>query len=343
MKLYIHFGINKTASSFLQTICAQNRSYLQESGYYFPRGDREKDLINGRISPGNTQQLDKFLVQGNAEKVSDVLRVWRKEGQNIGCDKVLISGESLINAFARKKCLEKLCRAAKSEGFEELSALAFLRDPVEHCLSTYKHRAKRGTIPDFEAWVKADYETMVVLQGFIIHFRDFDIDWNLRKYSKDANKMAKAFFIDWLDLEVPSYRKDQRVNSSLSLSELLVIRQFGNEDKKVLPFLYDAFTRLASLDKSVDKALLTSHKQIIYDHLSNYSDLIALINQHLPEEEQLLLKGPDPNGSPADHETASLSLTQLQAIAGAVRKSYTFRSRLRGQAKWAYQLLRKLT
>ena len=111
----------------------------------------EKEMMKGLISPGNGNGLVDFVKTGNEKGIANLLMKWKKEAETRNCDKVLISAESLIHAFIRPNALESLVRIANKLGFTNISALAYFRDMDDHCLSTYKHRAKRGTIASFEA------------------------------------------------------------------------------------------------------------------------------------------------------------------------------------------------
>ena len=62
MKLYLHIGTEKTASSFVQTTFARNRDWLSSLGVFYPKGGkRENDMMAGLISPGNAKDLTILL------------------------------------------------------------------------------------------------------------------------------------------------------------------------------------------------------------------------------------------------------------------------------------------
>src|SRR5690606_28966217 len=131
-------------------------------------------------------------------------------------------------------------------GIHEVHCFGFLRDPVDHCLSTFKHRAKMGTIPDFEGWLRTRYETMDVLSHFLGLVPQYKFHWVFRKYSQRSSFMAKAFFDQWLKVASPDLPSAARINSSLTLSEILFIQQLSMENSDAVPILYDKLIKLTS-------------------------------------------------------------------------------------------------
>ncbi len=165
MKLFIHFGIYKAGSSYLQYVLANSRTYLLDKGIYFPNSLQDKKMLQGLISPGNADGLEEVLKVKNEKGLQRLLRQWIEAAEKKQCDRVLLSAEALVHQLAKKDTLEFLEKVTKDSGYTEIHAMGFFRDLTEHALSTYKHRAKSGKIPDYETWVKEVYETPQLLRA----------------------------------------------------------------------------------------------------------------------------------------------------------------------------------
>lgn len=340
MNLYIHFGIYKTGSSFLQTMCGRNRELLEKSGYYFPKSTREKDLLAGRISPGNGNGISVLLKNGDQEKISSLVGEWASEAIARRCNKILISAEAIIHPISTHKGLDTLIKAVEQNGIEKIRAFGYFRDLTDHCLSTYKHRAKRGTIPDFEAWVANSYETVSVLKKFLQVFKKYPIEWKFRKYSKNANFMATSFFQDWLKIDVlPPIPEKKQINISLSLSELLLIQQIAHVTPSLVSLVYQELIAIHGKDKADDNVLENAYRQIIGIHLSRGNEVIEALNILLPETEQLQ-PIPKQNQNSAILEEASLTKMQMQGLAQALKKAQNPKHQLIFLAKQIYRKLR---
>lgn len=321
MELYLHIGIYKTGSSFLQTMCGRNRSLLQQYGYYFPTSEREADLMAGRISPGNAQGLVAFLKQGDVAKTTALLERWTQEAEAISCDKILISAEALIHPLATAVGTQPLVQAVQTLGIELVKCLGFFRDPLDHCLSTYKHRAKGGAIADFPEWVEQHYETMEVLNQFHGVYRQFPITWSFRKYNQDGEVMARAFFSDWLGIDTPALSESKEINVSLNLSELLTIQQLASANPDWIPHISHAFMGIPRDAKANDRDLEKVYLLIIGEKLQHYNGFIHAWNQLMPPLEKLSGFAAAPGADSVIREEVTLSKAQLRALAEGIQKA----------------------
>jgi hypothetical protein len=344
MHLYIHFGIYKTGSSFLQTICARNRQLLQESGYYFPESERESDMLAGRVSPGNAWDLAYLLKAGDLQKTILRLQNWEKVALRKKCDKILLSTESIIHAFAAPKGLETLFNAIAKTGITQVSAFGFFRDFVDHCLSTYKHRAKRGKIPDFTNWVRDTYETPRVLENFLKVFQQYPVDWHFRKYYRDGVQMAQAFFEDWLKVPLPAIPEQQSVNPSLTLSELQFIRYLHATHPQVIPHVYQRLLALPKSFKQKDADLERQYREQALHSLKKWQPTIDRLNGYLPEKD-LLNNLPEAQEVGIDQESVSLSFSewQLQMMCMGLADAGNWQVQLKQMLQQIYRWIKAIT
>jgi hypothetical protein len=209
MKLYIHFGIYKAGSSYIQYICANERAYLNANSIYFPRSTEDEKMKKGLISKGNADVLDLEMKAEDESKITMILKQWYEEAERMNCKAVLISAEALVHQLAIQNRLDKIIVSAESIGFTKIMAMGFFRDLADHALSTYKHRAKSGRIPDYMHWVSQVYETPKLFENLSqVMTSDHGIEWTLRKFQKDSDFLKAAFFKDWLRIEVPNFQPD---------------------------------------------------------------------------------------------------------------------------------------
>lgn len=257
MVLYIHFGIYKAGSSYIQYYCANNKYYLLENNIYFPPSDQDEKMKAGLISAGNALRLSKALKTSDQKKIEAVLTDWYSGAVKHNTDSVLISSEALVHDLAIKNKIELLINLCHKTGFTEIKAMGFFRDLADHALSTYKHRAKTGRHPDYEHWIKHNYETPELLKNLAqtVEATEKKIEWNLRKFQKDSEFLKQAFFEDWLGIASPVFNEKPTVNESLTLSEVKLM----NHLKKTHPFSIDYFVNgfkaLSKQQKAKDKDL----------------------------------------------------------------------------------------
>lgn len=310
MDIYLHFGVYKTGSSFLQSLCSINRSFLIEQGIYFPTSAREADMLAGRISPGNGKVLAELLKAGQDAQLEKTLRSWKTLAQGEKCNKLLISSEWLTHTFADQEQLQRLIELTEKVGIRQCFALGFVRAPVDHVLSTFKHRAKKGQIDDFQQWLRKEYQFTNVLQRFLTHFQETPIHWTFRRYEKNSEYLAQAFFVDWLKTTSPGIPKRESVNSSLTLSELSVIRLC----REVIPSvnLQQAFNKLKPHEKAADKTLEKTYRQRIIQHLHADEVIYQELNRHLAADEQLDLIEP---ATETVDQSATTEITKEVAVA----------------------------
>jgi len=285
--LYLHCGYHKTGSSFLQMLFARNRQLLEKKNIFYPFSADEVDMLQGKISPGNGAELSDSLTSANQDMTADILQQDLMKALEKSCTALLYSSELLFHAFAKEKALLRLCDAAEKNGIEAIKALVYFRDPVSHALSTYKHRAKNGDYADFQYWISNSYETMELLSKFSEYHSEYPVTWTCRKYQSDSIFMAESAFEDWLEIQVPRIPDNDKVNSSLTLSEIRLIQVLKNNFSETIPFVREELIQINKEDKSDSDALNQVYQLIANQVLNRYRGLINSINEFLPIGEKL--------------------------------------------------------
>lgn len=214
--IYIHIGHGKTGSSFLQSALALSTEALERNGFVYPIDeDTAEKARAGQITGGNLY----------APKASDedILRMARQAAGR----KLLISGESMFSFFARpkRKFLNNLPELLPGV---PLYVICYLRDPVDHAVSAYHQRIKRGgytgTLADHLTTHSHPERTTAALTAL----KALGAKVTVLNYSRHRDDLLDTFGA-WLGLPEGSLTAPERgeVNRSLTLSELELQRLFN--------------------------------------------------------------------------------------------------------------------
>src|SRR5690625_5294909 len=123
--LFLHIGHGKTGSSYLQSSFARSAGALRAAGVAYPLPRDAEAAAAGSISSGN---IRRFL-----------------EYQEAGDKNLFFSGEGFFGHFIRKPGQAIIKRRISDVSPDKISVLLFIRDPVEHCCSSYQQIIKRRT------------------------------------------------------------------------------------------------------------------------------------------------------------------------------------------------------
>ncbi|MFT4848926.1 MAG: hypothetical protein ACI83B_001464 [Sediminicola sp.] len=286
MKLLIHFGIYKAGSSYIQYICANQRDYLIDNNIYFPESKEDTKMKDGVISKGNADGLDSALKKEDDAKVHGILQKWCKTALVRKCNTVLISAEALVHQLAMQNRLDLIMNNANSIGYTEIKAMGFFRDLADHALSTYKHRAKSGAIPNYVDWVSKVYETPKLIENLShVIAKNKDIQWTLRKFQKDSDFLKQAFFTDWLGLRIPKFKTRPNINESITLSEVKAMNHIRKTYPAVTDYFCEELKALPKKAKAPDTALNQYVMNVFIIQLTPFSELLNQINIYFVNNE----------------------------------------------------------
>ncbi|HKL20977.1 MAG TPA: hypothetical protein VJ904_04180, partial [Tichowtungia sp.] len=94
------------------------------------------------------------------------------------------------------------------------------------------------------------------------------------------------FFEDWLGVPVPEGASNQRVNPSLSLSELVLLRKLNVYHPGLVPYLYDRLLEIP-VDKKLEGTDMRDHAQrAAVQTVARHADEWAHWNKMLPPDER---------------------------------------------------------
>ena len=311
MKFLLHIGSPKAGSSFLQTLCALSRAELAAAGVFFPHGTAhdEAAMQQGRISGGNAWALARQISAGRWTEVEHSLTRASKTAAAQNCDRVLLSSEWLLGSLAHGKRLEEFVAVLRQSGGHTLELFLLLREPVGQLISHYRHRAKSGALYDLKTWTERDYLLPSRLGSIRRQLEATGVAITVRAYSKAPGVLQQMFFSDWLGVPLPTQASDQLVNPSLSLSELVLLRQLRAKHPGLVPFLYERLSAVDPALKSEVPAMQDYAHRVASRAVAQYAEEWHYWNAVLPENERFDIHGPD---QPAGPEPAELLLSAAQ-------------------------------
>jgi hypothetical protein len=321
MKLYLHIGTEKTGSSFLQSLIYFNKEFLQRNHYIFIPKDyiQDKKMSKGVISGGNGVELYNLLESKNNNKIFDYLTDIKTKALECQCESILISNENLFRVIGRHFItFFSFCDNLKIN----VEMCLFLREPLSHIISMYKHRNKNGKYSNFNFWIK-NYTTIFDLEVFnkeIIQNSKLD---NLKvfMYEKETS-IEKSFFQDFLGIEIENLVVEHKnVNTSLTFSEISVLQNVYQKDILFAEKLSLSFRSIISSKKAQDsEGLVSYHEDIAIDYVINNFNRISklycffgkniLSKDELAEMKYLLEK----NAKKINDSSCTLSIKQIEAI-----------------------------
>lgn len=314
MKLLLHIGTEKTGSSFLQKACATNRRFLTNSGVDFPNaGLDEQRLLTESISPGNARALKELVEGRHWEQVSNWLATRVAAARSSGCSRLLLSNENLLVALSGREQLCNFETAARSSGIREISILLVIRNPVDQAVSLFKHRSKNGRAGEIKQWIRTGYDLPIHLGAFLAQADGLHTDLHIRKYLRQTDALLTVFFEDWLALEAPPEVREKRVNESLSLSEIHVLRAVALSAPHLVSNVHRKLSAIPREMKARDTHLENLARHSVATFLSTFDELWIDLSDRLAKDGGLELPKDNIDGVVAE-DHISLSKQQINTI-----------------------------
>ena len=279
-------------------------------------------MRDGLVSAGNGFSFSEVLHAQVPNNANDIIRRWARRCEINEFSNLLITSELLLPQLSRAKTVDFVINGFYEAGFKQLHFLLILRDPVDQCLSLYKHRAKRGTAGDIATWCASCYHVPAHLAGFRKQAEAFGAKVTVQPYSRAPGRLESQFFEDWLGVPVPQVRVPKTINPSLMLSELALLRQVAETRPALVDSLYEALVALDPKDK-VQGAELEAYARAVATHaVAQHAEEWAAWNRYLPADAQLAIPEPlDQLPSPPDE--VGFSEAQVMVLADVLGRSAT--------------------
>ncbi len=322
MRLFLHAGTEKTGSSHIQTLCVNGRKHLESGGIWFPDGipRHEKRMRAGLVSAGNAFVISERARDGDHTSVRAELARHRDTAQSRGCAAVFLSSELLLPYCSAPGTWQRLFADCRQAGFDSLSVLLVLRDPVNQLISLFKHRSRGGTAGDIESWVTEGYRLPYDLHRLREQVDDANVALVARGYSRGSGALERLFFDDWLDVPSPEVDLPAMVNPSLTLSELALMRRMAERRPELVAPLYDALVAVPALDKVQGRGLEAHARCVAARAVASHAEEWAAWNALLPESERLVV--PQAEGEiPVEPREIAFSKEQMDALMGFLAES----------------------
>lgn len=138
MKLVVHAGTHKTATTAFQMFCWSARLVFAESGFYYP------DLKYGSVDVFQHSPLVWSLQEGRRLDVFKILCNFYQNAVSLGCHSVLISGEDFENFLIDSAAQLQFEQMLYDAGFDDLEWVIVRREPLDYFQSLYSELSKHG-------------------------------------------------------------------------------------------------------------------------------------------------------------------------------------------------------
>lgn len=337
MQWYFFIGTEKTGSSHLQSVLALSRSQLSAARVAFPPGTPhdERCMARGEISAGNGRQFASALQRGDLAAARAQLIQAARHAEQAGSDRVVVACEWLTAVLAEPRALEHCLTLLEEVGATSVSMLLVLRDPLEQCLSLYKHRAKRGTAGDIDTWVeRGGYQLPADLASLREQLDDRGVELVVRRYDREPGWLDRIFFEEWLGVPTPQITLPGSVNPSLTLSELVLVRQMAETRPALVGPLFDALAAVPTREKVQGAALEAYARAVAARAVAAHAEEWQAWNALLPEGEALAIPEVPAELPPRPRELG-LSERQLQVVSQLLADAATpqFQARVLWQSR----------
>jgi hypothetical protein len=316
MKLFLHAGTEKTGSSHIQTQCVNGREQLQDSGIWFPEGipRHERRMQAGLVSAGNAFAISERGREGDHDGVLAELIRHRKTAQSHNCRAVFLTSELLLPYCANDDAWLGLFENCRRSGFDSVSTLVILRDPVDQLISLYKHRARSGKAGRLNDWVSEGYRLPGDLEQLRKQAGVDGVELTARGYTRRPGGLEDIFFRDWLNIQPPNSTTDGEVNPSLSLSELELIRLIQARRPELVTPLFEKLVAVPRSSKSQSGVVERYARALAELEAWRSREEWHEWNKLLPEHEKLRVPEAEPT-LPSQAIEATFSHLQVKAIA----------------------------
>lgn len=281
LNFYLHIGTEKTGSSFIQSLIYYNRQILLSHNIFAPKDKFEDIQIpKGQVSGGNGFEFYNLLKDKKLKRAYNYLYLQKKKAKSIDCKAILISNENLFRVLAEN--FDFLMSSFEKLGFK-LKLCLFLRDPLDHIISMYKHRNKHGKHQNFKQWLYHDYSTIKDLEIFRNKLKHSHLNYDKMVFLYEKPISLKIlFFENFIGIKTHNFIKiNKSVNKSLTLSEIFFLKTLYKPNFNLRYKLSLSLQNLEQNSKANDTSvLLQQHNKIIWEYLIKHRSLIKNVYEY---------------------------------------------------------------
>jgi len=248
MKLLIHIGTQKTATTSIQQFCVLNRGLLKSCGYLYPKNNTHPFLFNF---------LAKQLARGEQERVARYLQKICAEGQREKCHTVIISAESFyaMSAFLlppreesraseywqiEARLIEQLYKCC--DGYDDIKIACYLRPQDDFAASFYNQIIKISHYFDetYKEFIERDKRIFDYERHIQLWEKNFGVDSiSIRNFLACKGNIVEDFFENFLEMDVYCKANKMECRSNLRLNrDVLEFKRIFNSTKPDMPLAY---------------------------------------------------------------------------------------------------------
>lgn len=311
-RLLLHIGHSKTGTSFLQALLRENRSALARYGYNYPSPTwREAEEDNAEVGQGNG-----LVAAQSPAAMQALLRDHPLPDQGL-----VLSSEEFFPQLATASNPALLGQLAREAGYDGVSILLAIRDPVSHAASLWMQYVKRsgGTAP-LERFFELYSVPELVLRFLDAYDDQPNISIKLFNYSRHKTQLTDHL-AGWLGIVATNLKapKAATINRGLTAAETVLQLALNTEIGRRGRVLSDA---LCSMLPDIKADALYPEKNVQTAMLNRLSPTLARINSRIQTGEHYQVALHEPQALIRRNEANSLSpfkLTQSQLkVVGAV-------------------------
>lgn len=268
MKIYIHAGLNKTGSSYLQEMFFANADALQREGIAYYGGERPG---------GNAAELSYAIRRNDISTASKLLQQHLTHAQEKKCERIFLSTEIFFHDFADATLFKQYRDLFAQFNLDDIHVLLFFREPVSHAISTYCHRSGLQDVGHFAEWIKTYYTYPSELRAFLaLHEQHSDIHWTLRAYTRDALKTDSCQWLGIADLAEPP---SDEINVSVTATETQLLAWLYDHNPQKARALRNRFKMIPRNKKASDRLLRSQWKHLAAVELKQHNNAFAALGK----------------------------------------------------------------
>ena len=152
MKLLLHAGTHKTATTEFQETCSANQELLSKSGLLYPLNNLlpENPGISS-LGKGSYKQhsfLQRLAVKNDKPSVFQFFKDSYHQARELNCPITLCSGEDLESALIDNSIVIFLEKEARRAGYDEIEWIFVKRKSSDYYSSLYSQLARQAVVCD---------------------------------------------------------------------------------------------------------------------------------------------------------------------------------------------------
>jgi len=297
MRLILHSGTHKTATTTFQGICFKYKELLSKDSLYYPSLiplSENKYLMkifhknNFNFSEYNNHSPLAWLIQEHDfNSISKFFKTIYKKAIRLDCNNVLICGEDFENLLVDQYLAKEFSTILKNIGFENIEWVFVKRDPFSYLKSIYSELSKHNLIVNFEKLYKQVWE-----KGFLTYAGDFYtwkfiFDFNYFKDKFDNSLASKSSLFSFKDFTHEFVGKIllSRYLTKSSIEDLIKNGVSHHYANKSLPALNIEFRYICNYLGVVESnSNYKSNKKIFDPLIRHRQNIIAEYEKHKKDE-----------------------------------------------------------